>query len=38
MGVFQISVMTVDFFRNRLVQMIDLRHQLAVLANHMPWQ
>ena len=27
-----------DFFRNRLDQMIDLRHPLAVLANRMPWQ
>lgn len=26
------------FFRNRLDQMIDLRHPLAVLANRMPWQ
>lgn len=30
--------MTEDFFRNRLDQMIDLRHPLAVLANRMPWQ
>ncbi len=30
--------MTADFFRNRLDQMIDLRHPLAVLANRMPWQ
>jgi IS5 family transposase len=30
--------MTDDFFRNRLDQMIDLRHPLAVLANCMPWQ
>jgi IS5 family transposase len=30
--------MTDDFFRNRLNQMIDLRHPLAVLANRMPWQ
>jgi IS5 family transposase len=29
--------MTDDFFRNRLDQMIDLRHPLAVLANRMPW-
>ena len=29
---------TTDFFRNRLDQMIDLRHPLAVLANRMPWQ
>jgi hypothetical protein len=27
-----------DFFRNRLDQMIDLRHPLADLANRMPWQ
>jgi IS5 family transposase len=31
-------LMTDDFFRNRLDQMIDLRHPLAVLANRMPWQ
>jgi IS5 family transposase len=30
--------MTDDFFRNRLDQMIDLRHPLAVLAKRMPWQ
>lgn len=30
--------MTEDFFRNRLDQMIDLRHPLAVLASRMPWQ
>ncbi len=30
--------MTDDFFRNRLDQMIDLRHPLAVLAYRMPWQ
>ena len=30
--------MTDDFFRNRLDQMIDLRHPLAILANRMPWQ
>jgi IS5 family transposase len=29
---------TADFFRNRIDQMIDLRHPLAVLANRMPWQ
>ena len=29
---------TADLFRNRLDQMIDLRHALAVLANRMPWQ
>jgi IS5 family transposase len=28
---------TNDFFRNRLDQMIDLRHPLAVLARRMPW-
>ena len=28
---------TVDFFRARLDQMIDLRHPLAVLAHRMPW-
>jgi len=28
--------MTEDFFRNRLDQLIDLRHPLAVLANRMP--
>ena len=31
-------LMTDDFFRNRLDQLIDLRHPLAVLANRMPWQ
>ena len=30
--------MTDDFFRNRLDQMIDLRHSLAELAHCMPWQ
>ena len=30
--------MTADFFRNRLDQMIDLRHPLAVLSNRMQWQ
>ena len=30
--------MTEDFFRNRLDQLIDLRHPLAVLANRMRWQ
>ncbi len=30
-------LMTDDFFRNRLDQLIDLRHPLAVLANRMPW-
>jgi IS5 family transposase len=29
---------TVDFFRSRLDQMIDLRHPLAVLSSRMPWQ
>ena len=29
---------TPDFFRNRLDQMIDLRHPLAQLASRMPWQ
>ena len=28
---------TDDFFRNRLDQMIDLPHPLAVLARRMPW-
>jgi hypothetical protein len=28
---------TADFVRNRLDQMIDLRHPLAVLSNRMPW-
>jgi IS5 family transposase len=27
-----------DFFQRRNDQMIDLRHPLAVLASHMPWQ
>jgi hypothetical protein len=31
-------LMTDDFFRNRLNQLIDLRYPLAVLANRMPWQ
>ena len=31
-------LMTDDFFLNRLDQLIDLRHPLAVLANRMPWQ
>ena len=30
--------MTADFFRNRLDQMIEQRHPLAVLSNHMPWR
>ena len=38
LGVFESSAMTDDFFRNRLDQMIDLRHPLAVLASRMPWQ
>lgn len=38
LGVFESKAMTDDFFRNRLDQMIDLRHPLAVLANRMPWQ
>ena len=38
LGVFESSVMTDDFFRNRLDQMIDLRHPRAVLAKRMPWQ
>ena len=29
---------TPDFFRARLVDMIDLRHPLAVLATRIPWQ
>jgi hypothetical protein len=29
---------TDDFFRSRIDHMIDLRHPLAVLASHMPWQ
>jgi hypothetical protein len=32
------NAMTDDFFRNRLDQMIDLRHPIAVLANRMPWR
>jgi IS5 family transposase len=35
---FLVNAMTDDFFSNRLDQMIDLRHPLAVLANRMPWQ
>jgi IS5 family transposase len=27
-----------DFFHSRIDQMIDLRHQLAVLASHIPRQ
>ncbi|WP_158270573.1 hypothetical protein [Limnohabitans sp. Jir72] len=30
--------MTDDFLPNRLDQMIDLHHPLAVLANRLPWQ
>jgi hypothetical protein len=37
-GSFEDSTMGDDFFRNRLDQMIDFRHPLAVLANRMPWQ
>ena len=29
---------TDDFFRVRLDHMIDLRHPLAVLSFHMPWE
>lgn len=29
---------TEDFFRSRIDHMIDLRHPLAVLTSHMPWQ
>ena len=28
---------TVDFFRPRLAEMLDLRHPLAVLASRLPW-
>jgi len=28
---------TVDFFRPRLAEMIDLRHPLAALASRLPW-
>jgi hypothetical protein len=38
LGVFESRAMTDDFLRNRLDQMIDLRHPLAVLAKRMPWQ
>jgi hypothetical protein len=31
-------LMTDNFFRNLLAQLIDLCHTLAVLANRMPWQ
>lgn len=31
------SADTPDFFRPRLVEMIDLRHPLAVLASRLPW-
>lgn len=31
LGVFESSAITDDFFRNRLDQMINLRHPLAVL-------
>lgn len=30
-------MVTDDFFRARLEQMIDLRHPLAVLSQHLPW-
>lgn len=30
-------MITDDFFRARLDQMIDLRHPLTVLANRLPW-
>jgi IS5 family transposase len=30
--------MTDDFFRTRLDQMIDLKHPLAVLGQHLPWR
>jgi IS5 family transposase len=30
--------LTEDLFCNRLDQLIDRRHPLAVLANHMTWQ
>ena len=30
-------MVTDDFFRARLDQMIDMRHPLAVLAGRMPW-
>ena len=29
--------MSDDFFRNRLDEMIDLKHPLAVLAARLPW-
>lgn len=38
LGVFESSAMTDDFSRNRLDQMIDLCHPLAVLPDRMPWQ
>ena len=31
------TAQTFDFFRPRLVEMIDLRHPLAVLATRLPW-
>ena len=31
------SADTPDFFRPRLVEMIDLRHPLALLASRLPW-
>jgi IS5 family transposase len=33
-----IDAATEDFFRLRLVHMIDLRHALSVLASRLPWQ
>jgi transposase, IS5 family len=39
LGVFEAhTFIAVDFFRNRLDQMIDLSQPLAVLATRMPWQ
>jgi hypothetical protein len=31
-------LVTDDFFRDCSYQLIDLRHPLVVLANHMPWR
>ena len=31
------TIDTADLFRPRLVEMIDLRHPLAVLASRLPW-
>jgi hypothetical protein len=36
LGVFENSTMVDDFFHNRLDQIIDSRHPLAVLANRIP--